>query len=58
MEWKQWLQSKTFWAGVGLVGLGVYQATQGGYDQAVQSLLAALAAWGLRSAVAANGRGE
>jgi hypothetical protein len=42
---------KTYFAAVGLVGLSVYQLSMGQYDQATQSLLAALAAAGLRSAI-------
>jgi len=47
-----WLTSKTTWAAVGLACLAIYQATQGQYDQAVQNFLAALAAIGIRHAVA------
>jgi hypothetical protein len=43
---------KTYIAALGLVGLAVYQVSQGEYDQAVQSFLGALAAAGLRSAIA------
>lgn len=50
---KSWLDGKkTILAAVGLVGLAVYQASIGSYDLAVQSALAALAAFGLRSAIA------
>lgn len=50
------LTSKTFWAAVGLVGLAVYQATQGQMDTAWQSFMAALAALGIRHALyKANG---
>jgi hypothetical protein len=44
--------SKTYFAAIGLVGLAVYQATTGDYTQAIQSLMGALAAAGLRSAIA------
>lgn len=43
---------KTYIAAFGLLGLAVYQATQGQYDQALQSVLGALAAAGLRNAIA------
>jgi hypothetical protein len=43
---------KTYLAVAGLVGLAVYQASQGQLEAAVQSILAALAAAGLRHAVA------
>jgi uncharacterized membrane protein len=52
MSGLDWLTSKTFWAGVGLVGFGVYQITQGSIETGVQSILAGLAALGLRHAVA------
>ena len=42
---------KTYIAAVGLIGLALYQATVGQYDQAIQSFLGALAALGLRSAI-------
>jgi hypothetical protein len=44
--------SKTYLAAIGLVGLAVYQASTGDYSQAIQSLMGALAAAGLRSAIA------
>ncbi len=47
--------SKTFLAGAGLIGLAVYQYSQGQTDAACQSALAALAAWGLRHAIAKQG---
>jgi hypothetical protein len=47
---------KTYIAAVGLVGLAIYQATNGQYDQAIQSILAAAAAAGLRNAVAKASR--
>lgn len=52
--------SKTFWAGVGLFGLAIYQATQSQYDNAVQSAMAALAVLGIRHAIAkaTNGDGK
>ena len=43
---------KTYVAAIGLGGLAVYQFSQGQIDTGVQSLLAALAAAGLRHAVA------
>jgi hypothetical protein len=43
---------KTYIAAAGLFGLSLYQLSQGQYDQAGQSILAALAAAGLRSAIA------
>ena len=43
---------KTYLAAIGLVGLAIYQASTAKYEQAVQSFLAALAAAGLRHAVA------
>jgi hypothetical protein len=43
---------KTYLAATGLVGLAIYQASTSQYEQAVQSFLAALAAAGLRHAVA------
>ena len=46
---------KTYMAAAGLVGLAVYQASQANYDQAFQSFLGALAAVGLRSAIAKTG---
>jgi len=50
---------KTYLAAAGLFGLALYQASVGQYDQAAQSVLAALAAAGLRGAIAksANGAG-
>ena len=45
---------KTYIAAVGLVGLAVYQASQGDVQTAFQTFLAALAAVGLRHAVAKN----
>jgi uncharacterized membrane protein len=52
MNLLDWLTSKTFWAGVGLIGFGVYQLTQGNIETGVQSILAGLAALGIRHAVA------
>ena len=49
------LRSKSFWAGVGLACLAVYQATQGHYDQAVGTGSAALGVWGIRHAIAKQG---
>jgi hypothetical protein len=42
---------KTYLAALGLFGLAVYQLSQGDYPAAVQNVLAALAATGLRHAV-------
>jgi hypothetical protein len=43
---------KTYLAAVGLVGLAVYQISQGQIETALQSFLAAVTATGLRHAVA------
>lgn len=43
---------KTVVAGVGLVALGVYQLTQGNVPVGVQSVLAGVAALGIRHAIA------
>ena len=45
---------KTKLAAVGLVGLAVYQFSQGDYTNAVSSFMLALAAFGLRSAIASR----
>jgi Tfp pilus assembly protein PilV len=45
---------KTYIMAIGLLGLAVYQASVGSYEAAIQSLLAAGAAAGLRNAVAGN----
>lgn len=42
---------KTYIAGVGLIGLALYQFSQGDYAKAAESALAGLAALGLRNAV-------
>ena len=42
---------KTYLACAGLFGLALYQFSQGQIEQASQSFLAALAAYGLRSAL-------
>ena len=42
---------KTYIAAVGLVGLAIYQVSQGDITTAVQTALAALAAFGVRSAI-------
>jgi hypothetical protein len=42
------LTYKTYSAAVGLLGLAVYQASQSHFDQAAQSIAAAVAAAGLR----------
>lgn len=43
---------KTYIAGIGLVGLAVYQASISHFSEAFNSLMLALAAFGLRSAIA------
>lgn len=43
---------KSVISGVGLVGLGVYQFSQGQYETALQSVMAGLAVLGLRHAIA------
>jgi hypothetical protein len=43
---------KTYLAAVGLVGLAVYQVSQGQIETALQSFLAAATATGLRHAMA------
>jgi hypothetical protein len=43
---------KTIIAAIGLLGLGVYQVSQGNTEAGFQSIAAALAAFGLRSAIA------
>ena len=58
MNLLDWLTSKTFWAGVGLIGFGVYQLTQGNIDAGVQSILAGLGALGIRHAVAKATNGK
>lgn len=42
---------KTYLAAVGLLGLALWQFSQGEYPAAIQSFLAALAAFGLRHAI-------
>jgi hypothetical protein len=42
---------KTYLAAAGLIGLSVYQLSQGQVEQAIQNLLAGLAAFGLRNAL-------
>lgn len=42
---------KTYLASVGLFGLALYQFSQGQYDVAFQSLMAALTAFGIKSAL-------
>ena len=42
---------KTYIAAAGLVGLSVYQVSIGDFETGVQTLLAALAVFGLRKAV-------
>jgi hypothetical protein len=43
---------KTYLAAAGLVGLAVYQLSQGQFEPAIQSVLGAVTAVGLRHAVA------
>jgi hypothetical protein len=43
---------KTYFSAVGLIGLAVYQFSQNDYASALQSLLAGIAAFGVRSALA------
>jgi hypothetical protein len=42
---------KTYLAAAGLLGLALWQLSEGQYETAIQSFLAALAAFGLRQAV-------
>lgn len=42
---------KTYLAAAGLAGLALYQLSVGSYEAAYQSFMAALAAFGLRSAI-------
>lgn len=42
---------KTYLAALGLLGLAIYQFSQGQIELAIQSLMAALAAFGLRQAI-------
>ena len=47
-----WLEGyKTYIAAIGLLGLAVYQASESRFSEAAQSFLAALALFGLRSAI-------
>lgn len=43
---------KTYLAAAGLLGLAIYQVSQGDYEHAMQSFMASLAAVGLRHAIA------
>jgi hypothetical protein len=45
---------RTYAAGVGLIGLGVYQLTQGDVDRGLASVMAGLAAFGVRAALAGH----
>lgn len=47
---------KTYLAAGGLLGLALWQLSQGDFEAASQSFLAALAAFGLRSAIAKQER--
>lgn len=50
---------KTYGAAVGLLGLAIYQLTHEQPEAGIQSLLAALAAFGLRNAIGTKeGEGE
>lgn len=42
---------KTYIAGVGMIALAIYQATQGQWEIAIQSFMAGLAAFGVRHAI-------
>lgn len=42
---------KTYLAVAGLIGLAIYQASVGQYEQAIQTAIAAAAAAGLRNAI-------
>lgn len=42
---------KTYLAGAGLIGLAIYQFSQGQVEQAITTFLAGLAAFGLRHAI-------
>ena len=46
---------KTYLAGAGLIGLALYQLSQGQYELAWQSLMAGLALLGLRRAIDRRG---
>ena len=43
---------KTYFAAAGLFGLALYQFSQGQFEVAMQSLMAALASFGLKDALA------
>lgn len=45
---------KTYIAAAGLLGLALYQFSAGDIPSAIQSIMAALAAFGLRQAIAAK----
>lgn len=45
---------RTYIAAAGLLGLALYQFSEGQYEVAAQSFLAALAAFGLRKAIKTN----
>jgi hypothetical protein len=48
---------KTYLAATGLLGLSVYQVSQGQYEMSYQSFMAALTAFGLRHAIAKQAGG-
>jgi hypothetical protein len=43
--------SKSYIAAIGLIGLAIYQLTQKDYVAGIQSIMAAIAAFGIRNAV-------
>lgn len=43
--------NKSYIAAIGLIGLAIYQATQKDYISAIQSVMAAIAAFGIRNAI-------
>ena len=49
---------KTYLAGAGLIGLAVYQFSQGDYPAAWASLMAGLAAFGIRRAINTSANGK
>jgi len=46
---------KSYLASVGLLGLAIYQFSVSEYSQAIESLFAALAVFGVRNAIARKG---
>lgn len=49
------IKTKTFWAGLSLVGYGVVNIASGNYQEGVQNILEGLAFIFLRSAIAKGG---